>query len=341
MEGSLYLCRDGTLRVLHVTYDRKTKTRTIYYIPIDQYERYLSNAFLKLIRKPFDMEDNLTVRELFKNLEPYADTLEGLASMDFKEFAKESHKPPTSMKDRDTFKCIRVEPYYELRAVPEYERIPEEKVEPDIDGKFYSSEALFRSLGVGAPKKTNRFSLEKIWTNCAVLRVPEKDEHTGNEIDSYSVSYSPVCDWAHLPIHISRTARFTDDTQVLDFMDTDEPLLNPNHPLVSARPGNENSCTYSVQIEEEAPTFQEAIIEGCLYEWGFHYSPMQRDEMMKQIEDAAQEAFDELDDKEPRGRELEVDDADDMLSDDDVREVMDTFVSADARAWKRDEQDDS
>jgi hypothetical protein len=287
------------------------------------------------------MEDNLTVRELFKNLEPFADTLEGLAAMDFKEFAKESRKPPTSMENRDTFKCIRVESYYELRAVPEYERVPEEKVEPDIDGKFYSSEALFKSLGIGAPKKTNRVSLEKIWTNCAVLRAPEKDEHTGTEIDSYSISYSPVCDWAHLPIHINKTAKLTDDTQVLNFMDTDEPLLNPNHPLVKGRPGSENSCIYSVQIEEEAPTFQEAIIEGCLYEWGFHYSPMQRDEMIEKLEVETQKALDELDGKETETTKLEVEEEDDMLSDDDVREVMDAFVEQDNRAWKHEEQDDS
>jgi hypothetical protein len=340
MEGSLYLCRDGTLRVLHIAYDHKTKTRTYYYIPIDQYERYLPNSFLKLIRKTFDMEDNLTVRELFTNLEPYANVLEGLGCLDFVEFARESRKPPTSMEDRHKFKCIQIEPYYELRAEPAYERIPQEDVGPDIDGKFYSSDALFRSLGIGAPKKTNRVTLEKIWTNSAILRIPEKDEVTGYENDSYSVSYTPVCDWSHLPIHIKNTATLTDDTQLLDFMDTDEPLLNPNHPLVKTDNSIKSRKKATIEIQEEAPSFQEAIIEGCLYEWGFHYSPMQRDEMMKHIEAETQKALDELDDKEPSGTPLgEIED--DHLNDDDVREVMDAFVKADIRAWKREEQDDS
>jgi cytochrome c553 len=67
---------------------------------------------------------------------------------------------------------------------------------------------------------------------------------------------------------------------------------------------------------------------------------MQRDEMMKHIEAETQKALDELDDKEPSGTPLgEIED--DHLSDDDVREVMDAFVKADTRAWKREEQDDS
>lgn len=341
MEGSLYLCRDGILRVHHMTYDQKTKTRSHYYIPIDLYERYLGNAFLKMLRRTFDMEDNLTVRELFTNLEPYADVLEGLGCMDFKEFARESRKPPTSMEDRHIFKCIRVEPYYELRAEPEFERIEQDDSGPDVEGKFYSTEALFRSLGIGKAIPTNRVNFEKMWTNCAVLRAPEKDEVTGTEFDSYSISYTPVCDWAHLPIQVKKTATLTDETQISGHMETDEPLLNPNHPLVNTL-GNEDSKRYTIEIQEEAPSFEEAIIEGCLFEWGFHYSPMQRDEAMRNIEARTKEALDEIDaeDQGISATDLGVEDTEDMLNDDDVKEVMDAFVESDKRCWKRETQDD-
>lgn len=325
MPTNILLCRDGVMRFKHWFFDSEKREGTMYHFSYEAYEKLVGNAFLKHIGYGFEMEENLTVKELFQNLQPFSDEIEGLAAMDFDGFYQEAMKPPEDLSSRDRFSHIDVRGFYTLDAVPAFERRePEDNVEPDVDGKLYSMEAFNRSLGIGPPKITDQLEVIEMWTNSAVLRTPDYDENTDSYIHEYSIDYTPVSQWAHLPVKVNPLMELLDTSRNSDYLTTNEPLINPNHPLVK-----DDGHSLSVKIDDGGPSFYKAIIEGCLRQWGFHYSPVVRDEQIAEITRRIDEIDGEASEQEDNLDDLQA------QEDKDEKEGLEALLELDDYGYKK------
>jgi hypothetical protein len=270
MPGFVF-CRDGVLRIA----ERHRGTRSSVLLPVRTLELTRRNVFLKQITYGVELEDGLTVRELFENLAPWADVMEGLACMDFEAFLGEARLPPSPDHSLD-----RIEISYSLAvdAVPEFEA------------------PSSRRFLAGRPVRTDRLELEGGWDYLGMLKTPvtegegETWQHT---IHGYSLDYTPLEQWSHLPVVISRKARITDTTWRSPHHSAAVPLLNPAHPGVHGRgqsadtalaAGGVAVAVVEADAESPCPDFMGAIVRGFLYEIGFHYSPCARDDKENELE---------------------------------------------------------
>ncbi len=301
--NTLHFCRDGilrrtiTTRVPEVTDSYRFETRLI---PVQAWEASTDpEVFLKSLHDTIIFEDGLTVGEVFENLAPWAETMRGVACMDFPAFLKEMRSPHEKpMQDVD---LIMISYGAEISAVPRFER----------EGPIFEG----RKMNLGKPAFTGRLSLDQGWNMTARVKEEYRAEYDG--ADSVSLSFSPLSEWKHLPIRIEKTGSLRDETaadRASIHLGTKQPLTAADHKNVKpAMSPQGNVFGHDIVIDAPSPTFFHTLIRGFLWDVGFHYSPVQRDETRDSImasvdEINAMESIEELD--APKADAYEIDDED-------------------------------
>lgn len=289
----LLFCRDRILRKQVRQYNPETKQNRYVNIPMRTYQQFDPQAFLKQLLADFKLEEGVTVADLFLNLEPWADLMEGLASMDFRAFCEEAKKPSRPM---DDLSHVVVRPLIELKAVPEFERSGSDR---DFLDLFRNRKAVV----------TDRYEMVIRWDSSVVLKTPRVDPNIDDhEYSEISCDYSPLDEWGHCPVVIERTATIIDDTPYghrAGFLSSSIPLINPDSPLVNEIRDNQGKAYSHYMKAETFPNFMDTLVRGCFWEWGFHYSPVGRDQAREEITASVEELNEKIGDgREPRDDSL-------------------------------------
>lgn len=278
----LVFCKDHILRYKVWQYDNENKRGRYLLLPFRSYEKYFEDAFYKRLRDNFELQEGITVKDLFLNLEPWANAMEGIACMDFQAFCDEAKKEPEPDEDLD---YLVIKAHITFSVVPEYERHHGESMK-DL---FFNSKAVV----------TNRFDMEQVWGSSVMLK---KEAVKKYDSESISCDYSPLSEWGHCPVYIDRTAKVMDTSLVsrkIGHSSFDEPLLNPKHPLVSGIEGYDGKVNAHQFPIEVTPTFYETLVNGCFWEWGFHYSPVGRDMSREDIQKSLNEVSEIIEEDAP------------------------------------------
>lgn len=269
--ADLIFSRDGVLRMRFSAYDRVSKERLGRLVPLRAWEAGVDeHAFLKALHSAISFEDGLTVGEMMDNLAPWAEMMTGVACMDFPAFLEEARRGGKQVED---ISRIELRYYASLEAVPRFERIkPKDR---EDGGDFFSS------LGIGRPMRTDRVSIESRWDYSAVLTEKGREAYDGSE--SVSLSFTPVSEYAHLPLIINRRGSFHDQAPYgSEYIGTSLPLLNPDHPLTEEVKGSRVSAR-RLPIDAPSPNLFDTLVRGLLWEMGFDYSPAQRDKSGEKV----------------------------------------------------------
>jgi len=278
--STLKFCRDGILRRVFTsrapgkTGDDRFMSR---FIPLRAWEASVDpDIFLKSLHDAILFEDGLTVDELFENLAHWAETLRGVACMDFPAFLTEMRSTP----EKPDVEIEKISLYYhaEIAAVPRFERKADKGTSSFLD--------------FGTPSYTGRLKVDEGWHMTAYLKEASRGEYDGS--DSVSLSFTPLSEWKHLEIVIDPKACLRDATagaHCAVYLGTKESITSQGHPNVAVVTGSSGDVYgHDIAIDPPAPTFFDALVRGFLWDVGFHYSPVQRDESR----DSVMEAMDEV-----------------------------------------------
>lgn len=268
---SLLFCRDGVLRIEKFVPEKRCYAQ----IPLALYEAEVGPLFLAKIFDPIALEDGLTVRELFHNLAPWADLMSQLAQMDFPAFLAECEKPIRVLDGEPPLSHIDLRAFGSLRAEPAYAKAPRPGVG---DGEKAAVHFL-----CGKPLVTDRYDLSVCWNYSAVYAEPYDDPDSGTRIEHVSLDYTPLDEWHNLPIRIQTTLKLSDGTPLSPHHTAKTTLLNPAHPAVAPITLDDGRLAeLTVELNAE-PNFYETIVRGFLFEIGFHWTPIVRDEQAEEI----------------------------------------------------------
>ena len=277
----MVFCRDGVLRIKEWLYDSSKKEGKYVQLPLYITQQLDTFKFLKYLGSYVVFEEGLTVKEFFLNLKPWKDIMEGIACMDFDAFIQEVERPAGTL--IENISHIEICSFVTFNPVAKFENDLADLFEKEENGKYYT-------LKPSIPSITNKVEMEVTWGYTAKLIVPEGD--VGYEYDSVSLDYTPINEWAHIPMKISSTV-FTERTANSDYMDNKESIFNVNHPLLTTS----NNCN-TVSLEADYPTFYNSIVKGFLWEIGFHYSPISRNKFAADIKDGMDEIETDLGNKD-------------------------------------------
>jgi len=272
----LHFCRDGVLRRTMTTRTKDCEDWVTSRIPVAAWEASIDkDVFLKSLHDAVILEEDLTVGELFANLEPWAHLMTGVACMDFPAFLDEMRRP-TDTRTEDVSRIV-LSYGASISPVPAFTQ-DETPREPGV-------------FNMGRPARTGRLMLEEGWTMSAMVDPAHIDAYDGAE--SVSLSFTPLSEWQHLPILIKRQAHLQDETAWAHnavYLGTEESLTKADHQNVTpirARRGD--VMRHEIAIDPPSPTFFDAIVRGFLWDVGFHYSPASRDASRDQVLGAMEE----------------------------------------------------
>ena len=276
----LIFCRDGILRRTFHAYDSVTRSRVTTQVPVLAWQSAVDpDTFLKSLGSVIKFEDGLTIAEMMENLAPWADVMTGVACMDFPAFLEEARNPMPGCEE-----ISHMELYYSasLSAVPKFE---------DVEELFTKKENGFFEMNIGRPLFTGQISLEDRWDYAAVLTEEARASYGG--ADNVSLSFTPVSEYAHLPVRFREGSVLYDETSAPSrhaFLGTRKALTRADHPNVVRVPfGNKGKHAHQVPIVSPTPTFYAGLVRGLLWEMGFSYSPVQRDEQKQQVMNSVEE----------------------------------------------------
>jgi len=271
----LIFCRDGILRKSFHVRDPQTGSFLSRNIPVRAWEAAVDeHIFLKGLNSAFKLESGLTVRQLMENLAPWSDIMTGVASMDFPSFLDEVRRQPDQIVDDVSH--IEISYGVTIQAVPQFEGTGIVKLS---DG---TSE-----FKIGRAVKTGRIDVQQGWDNAAILNAAGRSRYEGSE--SISLSFSPLSGWGHLPIVIGENAVLRDETSTrmaARFLGTRMALTRSDHPNVRvADQASKGDIPHEIEIDAPEPTFYATLVKGFLWDVGFHYSPVLRDEVAGSLRD--------------------------------------------------------
>lgn len=300
---TLTFCRDGVLRRNAYAYDHRAKEGVRRSVPLLAWEKAVDgNVFLKSLHADVLFEENLTVGELMENLAPWARTMTGVACMDFPAFLAEARKGGGGCED-----VSHLEIGYQAQISP----VAKFKKKKKLFTK--QKDGMFR-MNIGKPLRSGKIRLEESWDCRAVLTEEGRVKYDGSE--SVSLSFTPVSEYAHVPVRFSKTAVLTDESASANnavFLDTDKPLTKAKHPNVSIRTLNGRTYAHDIGIVAPTPRFFDAVIRGLFWEMGFNYSPAQRDAQADELKDTVEKVeagrggeFDEEAYAKEKDREFEI-----------------------------------
>jgi len=293
---TLHFCRDGILRRTFTCRDPEQNGDIRFntrLIPVRAWEKSADpDIFLKTLHDSVMFEPGLTVGELFENLAPWADTMRAVACMDYPAFLIEMRNKDA--KPAEDIEKITLGYLASIDAVPEFER----------EGPLFSG----RVMNIGEPAYTGRLSLEEGWNMTALVKEEHRAEYDG--ADSVSLSFTPLSEWQHLPITIDTTGSLRDGTaspRAATHLGTDTPLTLADHKNVETVSSSTGDVfAHDVAIDVPCPTFLDTVIRGLLWDVGFHYSPVQRDD----ARDSVLQSVEELDLARENG-EIDLDEPED------------------------------
>jgi hypothetical protein len=279
----MLFCRDGVLRLQEWDYDPATRSGRHVLLPLAVLCGLDPHAFAKHLTREIAFEDDLTVRELFLNLKPWAAELEGLACMDFAAFVAEAEKPLAADAHTD-LSHVELSASIEIAAEPEFEEDGDDllKTIPVAGGRLHQWVSP-------TPRVSDRIAVEHRWDSTAIYREPQVEQvgDTRVTVRSCSLDYSPLTRWHHLPIRLNPVMVLSDDTGGTgsEYLSYGVPLLNPAHPRVTAVRHGDGSRIYrhEVAVEAPTPTFMATLVRGFFWDVGFHYSPAGRDEQTRSL----------------------------------------------------------
>lgn len=279
----LYFCRDGVLRRRYSTYDPHAKKQTVKHVPVLAWQESVDpHVFMKSLHSCVVFEDGLTVGEMMENLAPWAEQMIGVACMDFPAYLEECRRGGGGS---EKIEKIEIDYHMAIEAVPKFE-----KTEPPFSKL---KNGMFR-MNIGKPAFTGRLNIDDRWDYLAILKEEHREEYEGSR--GISLSFTPISEYAHIPIVISRDAKIYDSTGFEPaYLGTEKPLLNPEHPNVIGREVNGGRKVYEMPIEAPTPTMYEAIVHGFLWDIGFDYSPVKRDENAEKVRSSMEETKEMLD----------------------------------------------
>jgi hypothetical protein len=273
-------CRDGILRVHPKAWDPDERAHKGRRVSLQAWQEAVdSRAFLKSLRSPIRFEPGLTVLELFENLAPWADLMSSIACMDFPAYLAEARRAPSG---QDMSQLSHIDVFWRSIISPVADFTPPtERFSKDDKGR--------REFNVGKPKKTGRIEADCGWDMSVMLTEAGRAEYDGQS--SVSLSFCPISDWAHLELRLLEEGLLFDETiakSSQDFLGTQIPLINAQHPLVTARPQT-NSNAQVMACDPPAPAFFETLVCGVMWEIGFDYSPVQRDARYEDLKDRVEQ----------------------------------------------------
>ncbi len=264
-------CRDGVLRRSFSIGNRRTDKRISLRVPLRVWENAVDpEVFLKSLNSHVIFDDGLTVGELMANLAPWADTMTGVAAMDFPAFLAETRRPSAEPLEEISHVALRY--HVSIQPVPAFE-----KCEP----LFRKTNNGLYAVTPGKRLRTGRLQVEASWDNHAILKPERRDLYDGSE--SISLSFSPLSDWQHLPIVIETTGTLVDETALAGsaaYLGTRKALTRKDHPNVIAQIRSDGRRgNHEIQIDAPLPTFFDSIVRGFLWDVGFYYTPKERDKI--------------------------------------------------------------
>lgn len=275
----IHFCTDGVLRRSVTILDPTNKNHKSRLVPLQAWEQAVDPAaFLSALHANILFDVGLTVGHLMENLEPWGDTVTGLARMDFAAFLAEMHRQPEDPVESVAHIALRYSAT--VSPVPAYER---SRSRPrKLKSGFYR-------FNPGKRLFSGRLNLVEGWENHALLRAEFRDYYNGAE--SISLGFTSLADWKHLPILIEDTGVLDDETVSpgsAQFLGTRKPLTRRDHPNVEfpLLPDG-RAASHRIRIDAPLPTLFDTVIRGFLWDLGFHYSPATRDrtrdDLRKQI----------------------------------------------------------
>lgn len=267
--------RDGVLRRDFYAYNRLTQERISRVVPLRAWETAVDpDVFTKSLHSPIFFEDGLTVCEMFENLAPWSDQMTGIACMDFDAFLEEVRNPATE-RDAD-LSHIEISYRMSIGAVPKFKKVKRD---------FTKNKDGTSTWNMGKPMKTGRLRVETHWDMNVMLTESGKANYDGS--DTVSLSFSPICEWGHLPMRLNAQGMFYDETASFTqsaYLGTTKSLTRSNHPNITTRVNdNGRSSSSEIKIDAPTPTFFNTLIRGCLFDIGFYGSPMLRDEKGQEL----------------------------------------------------------
>lgn len=284
---TFYFAKDQILRFKCWDYNEEAKRGRYLLLPVRSLEKLEPGLFWRSLYDGIEFEEGLTVRDLFLNLEPWAEQMTQISEMDFLAFCNECRKPAEPDKDLDH---VLIRPFARIAAVPEYERFDGASEHERFDSGDLSWFKNRRAV------TTDRLQMELGWDAATVLKEPKYDpdaDHTYTEVSTDMMSLS---EWGHCPVKLSEEMVLEDGStwaHRMGHLSSPEPLLNEKNPLVTASYHKEKLSGLSVKIEME-PNFMETLVRGTFWNWGFFYSPVQRDEAFDKVMKSVKNLKEEL-----------------------------------------------
>ena len=267
--------RDGVLRRSFYAKDPVSGEVVSCLMPLSAWESAVDpRAFLKSLHSGIGFEEGLTVAELLENLAPWADIMTGVACMDFPAFLAEARLP--QHKGLEEVSHIALRYIASIQPVARF----------DMSGMGMREQADgARAFHIGKPVKSGKLRIEAGWSNHAMLHEEHRAAYQGET--AVSLSFSPLSEWAHVPIIIETAALLYDETAIPSsavYMGTRKALTRTDHPNVAGRKsGNGRTRANEIAIEIPMPTLFTTVIEGFLWDLGFDYSPVQRDQTSSEL----------------------------------------------------------
>lgn len=270
----LIFCRDGVLRRSFVSREPGTDLVISRHLPLRAWELAVEPmAFLGSLDSRIAFEEGLTVLELMENLSPWAETMTGVASMDFPAFLEEARLSTGTGHPELEKVSLRYEAV--IGAMPKYEHGPR-RVRKE-NGSF--------TLLAGKSLISGKLTVNAGWACNALLKPEIRSRYDGAE--SLSLTLSPMSGWAQLPISIETDGYILDETAMKSaqrFLGSDLSIMREDHPMMSLTAPQEGRGALSrYPLNPPPPRLYDTVVKGFLAGAGFPYSPMQRESTVETL----------------------------------------------------------
>jgi hypothetical protein len=268
---SAIFCRDGILRVrIPSRIDRHNLDLPGKTVAVTE-----RGQFLGQLNECFELEDGITLREIFENLSPWKTEITAISQIDMSLI--KARLQNCSRAAIQKFSHLEIASQFLIQEVPGY------------------SEASSGRLMLASREITDQISIAQIWNLVGALR-QEEISYSGTPFERV-VTFYQLDDWnledlADLPVKLAETAEINDNTACeREHLSFKASLINSEHPLRCFETGSADpmaSEVVSIKVSHKWPTFMAGIIEGVVVSAG-HMSGTELD-LLKKVDTATRES---------------------------------------------------